>query len=101
LNWIRNLKQINTEQLMDEFILLFSALNEVRLNDDRHHLMEMDEIRRLLGSLSAYDAQFLGAFPAFRASTIWKAFTEPMCCFFAWLALQGKAPTADNLMKKN
>jgi hypothetical protein len=49
----------------------------------------------------AYDAQFLGAFPAFRASTIWKAFTEPMCCFFAWLALQGKAPTADNLMKKN
>jgi hypothetical protein len=29
LNWIRNLKEINTKQLMDEFILLFSALNEV------------------------------------------------------------------------
>jgi hypothetical protein len=31
LNWIKNLKQINTEELMDEFILLFSIMAEVTL----------------------------------------------------------------------
>lgn len=50
---------------------------------------------------SAYEAQFLGYYPRFRASTIWQAHTEPKCRFFAWLAIQGKAPTADNLIKKN
>jgi hypothetical protein len=34
----------------------------------------------------------MGAFPRFRASSIWRAHTEPKCQFFAWLALFGKAP---------
>jgi hypothetical protein len=42
-----------------------------------------------------------GAFPLFRASTIWQARAEPMCHFFAWLALQAKAPTEDNVARKN
>lgn len=50
---------------------------------------------------SAYEAQFLGSYPRFRASAIWQAHTEPKCRFFAWLALLGKASTADNLLKKN
>jgi hypothetical protein len=50
---------------------------------------------------SAYETQFIGAFPLFRASTIWQAKSKPKCRFFAWLAIQNKAPTADNLLKKN
>jgi hypothetical protein len=34
LNWIKNLRQVNTEELMDEFILLFSTLNEVQLGSE-------------------------------------------------------------------
>jgi hypothetical protein len=35
MNWIRNLRQVNTEALMDEFILLFTALNDVILTEER------------------------------------------------------------------
>jgi hypothetical protein len=50
---------------------------------------------------SVYEAQFLGAFPLFRASTIGYTRTEPECHFFTWLAMQGKTPTTtDNLMRK-
>jgi hypothetical protein len=38
LNWVRNLKQINSETLMDKFILLFSALNEVTLTSSQRQL---------------------------------------------------------------
>jgi hypothetical protein len=30
--WVRNLKLTNTEQLIDEFVLLFSTLSEISLN---------------------------------------------------------------------
>jgi hypothetical protein len=49
----------------------------------------------------AYEIQFLSAYPEFRALTIWRGRSEPKCCFFAWFALLGKVPTADNLAKKN
>jgi hypothetical protein len=29
MNWIKNLKQINTEELLEEFILLFNTLSEI------------------------------------------------------------------------
>jgi hypothetical protein len=100
-NWIRNLKQTNTEQLLDEFILLFSALNGVQLSEDKDAIAWKWTSSGDYSAASAYDIRFLGAVRAFRASTIWKASTEPRCRSFAWLALQGKAPTGDNLMKKN
>jgi hypothetical protein len=50
---------------------------------------------------SAYEAQLLGSYAAFNDATIWQAKTEPKCHFFTWLATLGKAPTADNLLKKN
>jgi hypothetical protein len=34
-NWIKSLKQVNSVELVDEFILLFSTLSEVQLNDDK------------------------------------------------------------------
>jgi hypothetical protein len=34
-NWIKNIRQINMAELLDEFILLFSALSEVHLNDEK------------------------------------------------------------------
>jgi hypothetical protein len=34
-NWIRNIRQLNTETLLDEFVLLFSTLTEIQLNDKK------------------------------------------------------------------
>jgi hypothetical protein len=34
-NWIKNSKQINIEELLDEFVLLFSTLADVQLTEDK------------------------------------------------------------------
>jgi hypothetical protein len=34
-NWIKNSKQINLEELLDEFVLLFSTLADVQLTEDK------------------------------------------------------------------
>jgi hypothetical protein len=101
LNWIKNLRQVNTEELMDEFVLLFSTLNEVQLGSDNDTIRWNWSASGEYSAASAYEVQFMGAYPRFRASSIWHAHAEPKCRFFAWLALLGKAPTADNLLKKN
>jgi hypothetical protein len=101
LNWIKNLRQVNMKMLMDEFILLFMALSEIQTTDQKDSISWKWMPDGVYLATSAYKAQFLGAFPLFRASSIWQAKTEPKCRFFAWLAVLGKAPTTDNLLKKN
>jgi hypothetical protein len=101
MNWIRNLRQVNTKALMDEFILLFTALNDVILTEERDTIAWKWTRTRQYSVVSAYDIQILGAFPKFKASSIWKAKTKAKCRFFAWLTIWKKVPTADNLLKKN
>jgi hypothetical protein len=50
-----------TETLMDEFILLFSALNEVTLTEDRDTIVWKWTKTGEDTTSSAYDIQFLGA----------------------------------------
>jgi hypothetical protein len=100
-SWIRNLKQVGTETLLEEFVSLFVALREVQLSDSKDFITWRWTANKVYSTKSAYETQFLGAFRQFKASTIWHAKAEPRCKFFAWLAIQGKAPTADNLTKKN
>jgi hypothetical protein len=101
LNLIKNLRHVNTEELMDEFVLLFSTLNEVQLTNDNDSILWKWSAVGEYFTTSAYEIQFLGAYPRFRTSSVWRTQTEPKCHFFAWLALLGKAPTTDNLIKKN
>jgi hypothetical protein len=100
-NWIKNLKQVNTEVLMDEFILLCSTLNEVQLNQDNDAISWKWTASGEYSTTSVYEVHFLGAYPRFRTLAIWRARTEPKCQFFAWLALLSKTPTTDILIKKN
>jgi hypothetical protein len=76
-NWIRNIRRINTEELLDEFILLFSTLNEVQLSEERNSIVWKWTATGEYTTASAYEVQFLGAFPRYRTSTIWQAKTEP------------------------
>jgi hypothetical protein len=100
MNW--NINQINTETLIDEFILLFIAMNDVVLTEEKDAISSKWTTSGEYTTTSAYDIQFLGTFPMFNnATTIWKAKTRAKCRFFAWLAVWKKAPTTDNLMKKN
>jgi hypothetical protein len=100
-NWIKNVRSIDSEDLLDEFVLLFSTLVGVQLSDQKDSIRWRWTASGDYSAASGYEAQFMGAYPHYRASTIWRAKTEPKCRFFAWLAIQGKSLTADNLAKKN
>jgi hypothetical protein len=92
MNWIKNLKHINFETLIDEFILLFTALNDVSLNEEKDTIVWRWTRLGEYSAASAYEIQFLGASATFKASAVWKANTKPKCRFFAWLALLRKIP---------
>jgi hypothetical protein len=38
MNWIRNLRDINSSALLEEFILLFMALSDVELSDQQDNI---------------------------------------------------------------
>jgi hypothetical protein len=89
-NWIRNIRRIDTKELLNEFILLFSTLNEVHLSEERDSIVWKWMVTGEYSAASAYEVQFLGAFPRYIASTIWQAKVEPPCRFFAWLAVKAR-----------
>jgi hypothetical protein len=102
MNWIRNINQINTETPIDEFIILFIALNDVVLTEEKDAISWKWTTSGEYTIASTYDIQFLGTFPMFNnATTIWKAKIEAKCRFFTWIAVWKKVPISDNLMKKN
>ena len=49
---------------------------------------------------SAYEAQFLGSYSPFRGEFIWQAEAEGKQRFFAWLLVQSKILTADDLVAR-
>lgn len=101
LNWIRNLQDLNSQTLLDEFTLLYAALSTITLTNERDRIIWRWTANGEYSASSAYEVQFYGAMNMFPVGTLWTAKTEPKCKFFAWLALHGKAQTADNLVKKS
>jgi hypothetical protein len=76
---------------------LFTPLEEIQLNEEKDSICWKWTVNSEYSAASAYEAQFLSAYPRFCASMIWQARTK--CRFFVWLAVQGKAPPTDNLAK--
>jgi hypothetical protein len=82
LNCIRNLGDITTEDMLEEFTMLFMALNLVTLNDRKDEIKWRWMIDGRYTVKSAYECQFLGAMVFFPAKNIWRAIAEPKCKFF-------------------
>jgi hypothetical protein len=101
LNWIKTIRNIDLEQLLDEFVLLFRTLEEIHLTKEKDSIYWRWITSGEYSDASASEVQFMGAYPLLRASTVWQAKAEPRCLLFAWLAIQGKAPTTNILAKKN
>jgi hypothetical protein len=100
-NWISNLQNINSTSLMEEFILLFMALELVVLNDHKDEISWTWTANGMYYVASAYECQFLGAISPFLAKQIWQAKSEAKCKFFAWLLMHNRVLTADNMSKRN
>lgn len=100
-NWIRNLKEISTDDEMDEFVLLFTALQEITFTNAKDQIKWRWTGNGEYSASSAYEIQFVGCTAPIPATALWSSKTEPKCQFFAWLALHEKTLTTDNLAKKN
>jgi hypothetical protein len=100
-NWIRSLSTINTLELLQEFIMLYTTLDSVHLTDQSGEVFWRWTSNGKFTVASAYNCQFKGAYTFFPAKDVWKAFTEPKCRFFTWLVLHNRALTADVMQKKN
>lgn len=100
-NWIRNLGEINTPTLLEEYMLLFMALSTVELTNNRDTISWRWTRSGQYTVASAYEIQFKGAITLFPARDLWSAAVEPKCRFFAWLAMHDRVLTADNLAKRN
>lgn len=100
-NWIRNLHNIDSQTLMEEYVLLFSALATVTLTQEEDQISWRWTANGVYSASSAYDIQFTESYTRFKPAYLWKAYTEPRCQFFAWLALHDRALTTDNLAERN
>ncbi|CAM0877798.1 unnamed protein product [Alopecurus aequalis] len=99
--WMGHFKANLTAEALQQFIRLWNSLLGIQLNADIP-----DKLRwkwttdGCYTASSAYAAQFIGtirpSFPLF----IWKSDAPPKQKFYAWLAVQGRCLTADNLAKR-
>jgi hypothetical protein len=99
--WIRNLGEITSSDLLEQFVMLHMTLSSISLTDQKDQIFWKWTNDRKFSVSSAYNCQFIGAMSTFPASHVWTAATEPKCRFFAWLTMHNKALTADNMLKKN
>jgi hypothetical protein len=99
--WIKSIIGINSQALIQEYILLYLALSTVQLTDHPDEIKWNWTMSGKYTIASAYECQFQGSFGTFLATHIWQAMTEPKCNFFVWLAMHDKILTASNMIKRN
>jgi hypothetical protein len=99
--WMRGLWRMSRVEEMAEFIYLWLLIQEVQLTQQEDFLVWRWTNDGTYSSKSAYEAQFQGSYCTFNCTAIWKAKVEGKHRFFAWLLLQSKVLTADNLMIRN
>ena len=79
---------------MSSFIRLWDLVQNVQLTN------ETDVIHGEYSAKTAYNIQFAGSRSQFDGAPIWRAEAEGKHRFFAWLMVQSKLLTADNLIKR-
>lgn len=98
---MKNLQEITTQDQLEELVMLFQLLNDVQLTQEQDTIKWKWTSNGCYTAKSAYEIQFRGSFANFHAHGLLKASAEPKCRSLAWLIMHNKAPSADNLAKKN
>ncbi|WVZ62277.1 hypothetical protein U9M48_012041 [Paspalum notatum var. saurae] len=98
-NWIKTLRRkITTTVQIEEFVSLWTRLRDFQLQLDLPDSIVWKWSPDGIFSVnSAYRAQFYGSYSHLNANFVWKAQAEPKCKIFAWILLQDKLLTANNL----
>ena len=100
--WISALqnKITNTTQL-EEFVSLWIRIQGVFLNSKIEDSITWKWTPNgIYSARSAYWAHFIGSFRSFNTDIIWRTRAENKCKVFAWILIQDKILTADNLTRR-
>jgi hypothetical protein len=86
---------------MVEFMCLWSLLDQVVLTSQEDEIRWKWTVNGSYSAKSAYRAQFFGSYCSFDNKSIWSAKVEDKHRFFAWLLVQYKLLTSDNLAARS
>ena len=98
-NWIRSLRgKITSTVQIEEFVSLWFRLHDFHLQpqvlDSITWKWNPDGVFTIK---SVYNAQFIGSYSHINSDFVWRARAEQKCKIFAWILLQDKLLTANNL----
>ena len=99
-SWTRGLWRMESVNEMANFITLWDLVQSVQLTEEPDTIRWKWTSHGDYSAKTAYNIQFAGSHSQFQGSTIWKAGAEGKHKFFAWLLVQSKLLTADNLSKR-
>jgi hypothetical protein len=91
---------MNSVEQMAEFVFLWDKVQAVHLTNVSDSIHWRWTSSGTCSSKSAYKIQFQGSYCSF-SSAIWSASVEGKHKFFAWLMVQNKILTADNLVLRS
>jgi hypothetical protein len=99
--WISHITPILTFDELHDFILLWEEITSVtRVEDSEDKIKWKWTSDGIYTTHSAYQIQFRGRYKKLAAVSIWRAKAEPKCRIFAWILLQHKILTVNNLAKQ-
>jgi hypothetical protein len=99
--WISHITPILTIAELNEFILLWEEITLVaRVEDSEDEIKWKWTPDGQYTTQSAYQIQFRGQYKKLASTPIWRAKAEPKFRIFAWILLQHKILTANNLAKR-
>jgi hypothetical protein len=88
--WMRGLKRISTTQEIEQFIELWTRINQVQLTDAADDIDWRFTAGGRYSAQSAYAVQFMGSFVDHSWDRLWAAHVENKCKLFCWLFLQNR-----------
>jgi hypothetical protein len=101
LHWIRNLSNIDSPILLDEFILLFMALESVVLNQQKDEIKWRWSTDGIYSIASTYECQFSGSFVWFQQFQFGRPRLNQNVIFLPGLLCMVKIITVDNTIRRN
>lgn len=99
-NWTRGLWRMTTLQEMSEFVVLWDLVQNA-LTDQEDSIRWRWTAEGQYTAKSAYLVQLQGTVTTVQGNNIWRAYAEGKLKFFAWLLVQSKLLTADNLLARS
>jgi hypothetical protein len=72
-SWIKNIGDVNSPELLQEYVLLYTMLSSITLDYERDQILWRWSAHGKYTVKSAYDCQFVDSLSYFLVTHVWKA----------------------------